>query len=469
MTVDTTDNTVTGTGDGVTDTLSFPYLVYQASHMSLTIDGVATSAWSAATYGDAAGITITYDTAPADGAALVAQRIVPYTQDTDLENFDGNDADVTEKQFDLLAMADQQLAEEVARSIVGPIGTALTTNVITGDIDTTVRVLTLTTAGPSTATLSSVATDLDTAFVGLATGDYMQYNSGNWRNRTAAQTLSDLGAASVTTANTWTKTQTFTKGSDVASASALTLGDGNYFDITGTTTITSITTKAVGTVIKLHFDGILTLTHHATNLILPSGANITTAAGDEAEFVEYASGDWRCTSYTRASGEAVVSSGITEGTKQASTSGTTIDFTSIPAGTKRITICFQGVSHDGTSAYLVRIGDTGGVENTGYVSTVFGGVDTNSTLVADTSTAGFMITDQAATAATDILHGAITLTRMEGSTFLWVCSGTIGYSNRACAWFTGGSKALSAELDRVQITSVSGDTFDAGAINIIYE
>ena len=160
---------------------------------------------------------------------------------------------------------------------------------------------------------------------------------------------------------------------------------------------------------------------------------------------------------------------ITEGTKQASTSGTTIDFTSIPAGTKRITICFQGVSHDGTSAYLVRIGDAGGVESSSYVSTVFGGIDGNATLVADTSTAGFMITDQAATAATDILHGAITLTRMEGSTFLWVCSGTIAYSNRACAWFTGGSKALSAELDRVQITSVSGDTFDAGAINIIYE
>lgn len=99
----------------------------------------------------------------------------------------------------------------------------------------------------------------------------------------------------------------FSKGSDVASANALTLGDdGNYFDITGTTAITSITTKAIGTVVKLHFDGILTLTHHATDLILPSGANVTTAAGDEFEFTEYATGDWRCTGYVLASGEAVV-------------------------------------------------------------------------------------------------------------------------------------------------------------------
>lgn len=98
----------------------------------------------------------------------------------------------------------------------------------------------------------------------------------------------------------------WSKGADVASANALTLGDdGNYFDITGTTAITSIGTKAPGTVVKLHFDAALTLTHHATDLILPGGANITTAAGDEAEFVEYATGDWRCTSYTKASGYPV--------------------------------------------------------------------------------------------------------------------------------------------------------------------
>lgn len=89
------------------------------------------------------------------------------------------------------------------------------------------------------------------------------------------------------------------KGADITSATALALGtDGNYFDVTGTTTITSINTSGrIGTWIKLHFDGIITLTHHATNLILPGAANITTAAGDEAEFVEYTTGDYRCTNY----------------------------------------------------------------------------------------------------------------------------------------------------------------------------
>lgn len=105
---------------------------------------------------------------------------------------------------------------------------------------------------------------------------------------------------------TFQRTQTLSKGADVASANALALGtDGNYFDITGTTAITSINTIGIGTWAKLHFDGVLTLTHHATDLILPGGANIQTTAGDEAEFVEYASGDWRCTSYVKASGQPV--------------------------------------------------------------------------------------------------------------------------------------------------------------------
>ncbi len=89
------------------------------------------------------------------------------------------------------------------------------------------------------------------------------------------------------------------KGTDIASASALTIPkDGNYFDVTGTTTVTSITTLGVtGMPIIFRFTGILTLTHHATDLFLPGAANITTAAGDHGIFIEYASGDWRCISF----------------------------------------------------------------------------------------------------------------------------------------------------------------------------
>ncbi|MBW2342495.1 MAG: hypothetical protein JRF53_00520 [Deltaproteobacteria bacterium] len=88
----------------------------------------------------------------------------------------------------------------------------------------------------------------------------------------------------------------------------MTLGDGNFFDITGTTTINTITSKGIGTMVVLQFDAILQLTHSA-DLVLPTGANITTAAGDLAAFYEYASGDWRCLDYTRADGTALVGAG----------------------------------------------------------------------------------------------------------------------------------------------------------------
>ena len=100
----------------------------------------------------------------------------------------------------------------------------------------------------------------------------------------------------------------WSKGADVASATALALlTDGNFFDVTGTVTVTSFnTTGGPGTQIKLQFDAACLLTHHATDLKLPGGANITTAAGDVAEFIEYATGDYICTSYTKADGKAVV-------------------------------------------------------------------------------------------------------------------------------------------------------------------
>lgn len=93
-----------------------------------------------------------------------------------------------------------------------------------------------------------------------------------------------------------------------ASATTVDLGaiaTGNYGHITGTTTITGFGTVAAGIERTLVFDGALTLTHNATSLILPGGANITTAAGDAAVMVSEGSGNWRCKSYVKASGAPI--------------------------------------------------------------------------------------------------------------------------------------------------------------------
>jgi len=108
------------------------------------------------------------------------------------------------------------------------------------------------------------------------------------------------------------------QGSDVASAGTLSLGEGGYFNITGTTTITDIdfATDKAGRRAWVKFAGVLTLTHNGTTLILPTGANITTAAGDTAEIISEGSDVVRIVSYQRASGAALVGSSgdITIGT-----------------------------------------------------------------------------------------------------------------------------------------------------------
>lgn len=92
----------------------------------------------------------------------------------------------------------------------------------------------------------------------------------------------------------------------VASAATCSIGavQTAAVNITGTTTITSFGT-GTNKLRIVRFAGALTLTHNATSLILPSGANITTVAGDTAIFTSDSSSNWRCRSYMRADGTSV--------------------------------------------------------------------------------------------------------------------------------------------------------------------
>jgi hypothetical protein len=152
-------------------------------------------------------------------------------------------------------------------------------------------------------------------------------------------------------------------------------------------------------------------------------------------------------------------------TVQASTSGTAVNFTSIPAWVKRITVVFAGVSTNGTNPILVQLGDAGGLETTGYlggygvIATDGGGSATTSA----TSTTGFRV---GGVEAADILSGSLVITKVTGN--FWAASGTT-FSDGALdrMWSIAGHKELSAALDRLSVVSVS--TFDAGQINILYE
>jgi hypothetical protein len=149
-------------------------------------------------------------------------------------------------------------------------------------------------------------------------------------------------------------------------------------------------------------------------------------------------------------------------TAQASTSGTSIDFTGIPNWVKRVTVIFGGVSTNGGSNLLLQIG-AGSVQTSSYASSAW----SNNTTTA-TSTAGYIQT-ALTTSATPAYNGCTVITVLSSNT--WVAASNIAtstgpYQNHVAA----GSVALSGTLDRVRITTVNGtDTFDAGSINLLLE
>ena len=159
-----------------------------------------------------------------------------------------------------------------------------------------------------------------------------------------------------------------------------------------------------------------------------------------------------------------VSTNIVSGTSQASTSGTSIEFTSIPSWVKRVTVMFNGVSLSGTASFLIQIG-SGSITSSGYNSCSAGCINAASPAVS-TSTAGYLIIGDT---ASDVRSGHMVITLLGSNTY--VSSHTLGGdSTRDVCWWGGGSVTLGGTLDRVRITTSNGtDTFDAGSINILYE
>ena len=155
---------------------------------------------------------------------------------------------------------------------------------------------------------------------------------------------------------------------------------------------------------------------------------------------------------------------ITSGTAVASTSGTSIDFTSIPSWVKRITVMFKGVSTNGSSNWLIRLGTSGGIASTGYLGA---GSYNGASNAGANSTTGFIFN---AGGSAQIMHGSMIITLQDLATNTWVQQAALGDSSQAYVFFSSGSAVLSGVLDRVRLTTVNGtDTFDAGSINILYE
>ena len=154
---------------------------------------------------------------------------------------------------------------------------------------------------------------------------------------------------------------------------------------------------------------------------------------------------------------------ITSGTV-VTASGTSVDFTSLPAWIKRLTVMFQGITTNGSSPPIMRLGTSGGFVTSGYAS---GGIYTGASTGSGNRTDGLLISGNAFDSSST-LHGHAVITNITGNA--WVQSFVLGQSNSAYAVMGGGSISLAGALTQIRITTANGtDAFDGGPINIMYE
>lgn len=115
-------------GNGSTKVFDYQFRIVDETHLTVIkrdTSGVESTLilntdYTVADVGQASGGQITLDVAPAVGETTTILRNVPFTQETDLENQGAYYAETVEAAFDLMAMRDQQLQEQINRSVKIP-------------------------------------------------------------------------------------------------------------------------------------------------------------------------------------------------------------------------------------------------------------------------------------------------------------------------------------------------------------
>jgi hypothetical protein len=288
-------------------------------------------------------------------------------------------------------------------------------------------------------------------------------NSAEEINGSATSLVVANGSSAIVACNaTAWFTVNIAAGSTLSSLEGLTLGAGDMLYATAADTLTDLAIGTAGQFLVTNAGA--TAPEWASRPTLVSLEGLSLVAGD----VLYATAADTLARLAKgtAGQQLAMNSGATapewtsQGTLASGTSvnasSTSVDFTGLPSGVRLVMISYVGISHDGGSNHLVQIGDSGGIETSGYLG------------AAGTSnfTTGFGIPNSA---AGDVLHGLITLVLQNSSTNTWAASVNIGLSNTGASSVGGFSKSLTGTLDRIRMTTVSGaPAFDAGSFNILY-
>lgn len=198
----------------------------------------------------------------------------------------------------------------------------------------------------------------------------------------------------------------------------------------------------------------------ANNVILGNGTSAVqvVAPGSSGNVLTSNGTTWQST--------APAAAGFTLGTPITTTSGTTAEFTGLPAGIKQIVINFKEVSFNAYQGMYAQLGTSGSYVTSGYVGGnllvgVAGGVGgfENASYV--------YLAGTDSTTQTEKYSGSVTFSLLNSSTNIWCWQGVV-FDSLSYWASTAGTVTLTNAITRLKIAGVSAGTFDAGSINIMY-
>lgn len=158
---------------------------------------------------------------------------------------------------------------------------------------------------------------------------------------------------------------------------------------------------------------------------------------------------------------SMASSVITSGTAQATTSGTAIEFTSIPSWAKRVTIMFTGLGSSSTGVPTIQLGTVSSYETSSYSGTGL----SNTTAYAIST--GFALRDSWSNVMR--INGVFSIVLLDASSNTWSATGSIARTDTAGFISVSGSKVLASALTRARLYIDGTQTFTAGSANYFYE
>lgn len=413
------------TANGVTTLFGFTFQLLAEGDLQVSLDEVVQgSGYTISGLGVQAGGSITFSVAPANGVIVDIRRSIPLARSTDYQQNGDLPSDQIDEDYDRLWQALQDAEFNAGLAVQVPLGD---------------------TAAP--VTIPTVAERASKFFAFDASG-----------NAIAADTL---GAGVVVSAFMETLLDDTTAADARTTLGAQAAGSYAVSGAIGASGLTMATARVLGRVTAA-----TGAPEELTSAQLT--ANFVDAASDTAAgkvelltSAEYATG----TDTTRALTAAAARAENIVLVAAVSLSGLqTYDFPSLPSWAKEYTLTINALSTSGNDLVAVLIGDSGGVETTGYNGSI---ISVSGATAGSSNADGglYLITSNSATV---IHNGEVTIKRHETANNVWCMAANLGRSDAGGGTFGSKLKALTGTLDRVRI-SVAAGTFDAGTVALAYK